>query len=298
MHSARTILTSPIAGLCLLALGLLALGLVALAPLGQGPRADAVARALPGGGAADAPIPAVGDFGGPLRALDDVERATFLRGRAVFDRDFHRSTGLGSPNYNGDSCRACHQEPVIGGAGGLELNVLRAAFDDAGAQAPVNTPGGPVFSRLRLPEFNSREEMATSPDVFEQRQTPITFGGGLMEAIPDAALLANEDPGDSNGDGVIGVARMIDTGGTMEIGRFGWKAHIPRLRDFVSDAMAGECGITTPDDGRGFALLADGDAVADPELSIADADDLAAFMHLLAPPPRGGCGGYTDRPAG
>ena len=251
-------------------------------------RAQAVDRSRPGDGALDAPIPAVGAWGGPLRALSDAERGVFLRGREVFDRDFHRSTGLGSPDFNGDSCRACHQEPVLGGAGGLELNVQRAAFDNGGTGPAMLTPGGPAFSRLRLPEMRSREELGAAPDVFEQRQTPVVLGGGLIEAIPEADLLANEDPTDINGDGIRGVARMIDVGGPILVGRFGWKAHVPTLRDFVSDAMGGECGITTPDDGRGFALVSDADAVADPELSAQDASELAQFMALLGAPPRGG----------
>jgi len=76
--------------------------------------------------------------------------------------------------------------------------------------------------------------------------------------------------------------------GVIEIGRYGWKAQIPRISDFVGDAMFHELGITTPDDGRGFAIASDGDAVADPELSQAEVDDLTHFLHELPAPERGG----------
>ena len=89
--------------------------------------------AVPGDGATDRPILPVGTLGGPHHALSPVEEITFRAGRALFDRSFHKSHGLGSPEFNADSCRACHQDPVLGGAGDLDLNVFRAANDNGGA---------------------------------------------------------------------------------------------------------------------------------------------------------------------
>jgi len=100
-------------------------------------------------------------------------------------------------------------------------------------------------------------------------------------------ILAGEDPRDRDFDGIFGVARLVDAGRGLEVGRFGWKAQAPRLRDFIMDAMGGELGITTPDDGRGFALLTDGDGVPDPELSPLEVDQLDHFLTSLPPPPRG-----------
>jgi CxxC motif-containing protein (DUF1111 family) len=133
-----------------------------------------------------------------------------------------------------------------------------------------------------------REEIPLLADVFEQRQTPSILGLGLLDAIPDAEILAHEDPMDLNGDGVSGVARRLMVDGIEELGRFGWKAQVPTLRDFVKDAMAGELGITTPDDARGFAMLADIDGVSDPEIDESAVDDLFFFMKELGPPKRTG----------
>jgi CxxC motif-containing protein (DUF1111 family) len=125
--------------------------------------------------------------------------------------------------------------------------------------------------------------------VFEQRQTPTLLGGGLIDTVLASDILAHEDPDDLDGDGIRGYARLVDVGGgVIEVGRFGWKAQAPRVFDFVRDAMGGECGITTPDGGRGFALTSDGDAVADPELSLDDFDDITFFLQNLGPPIRGG----------
>ena len=80
----------------------------------------------------DEPIPAVGQLGGPLYPLPDAERSAFLAGRAIFDRDVPLGDGLG-PRFNGDSCRACHFEPILGGAGPLGVNAMRHGhFDENG----------------------------------------------------------------------------------------------------------------------------------------------------------------------
>jgi mono/diheme cytochrome c family protein len=236
--------------------------------------------------------PSVGDsstpVGGPLPGLSPSESAMFYRGRAVFDRDFHRSTGLGAPGMNADSCRACHQDPILGGAGALELNVSRFGYDGDGTEPFMDLPGGQTLSKLFGPFEPFREECNPLATVFEQRQTPPIFGLGLVSNLPDAAIIANEDPTDANDDGILGVARRIDVNGIIEIGKFGWKAQLPRVTDFGRDAMLGECGITTPNDGRGLVPDVDQDTVMDPELTLGDFNDLSSFLTLLAPPERKG----------
>lgn len=213
----------------------------------------------------------------------------FARGRAMFDRAFHRSSGLGTPEFNADSCRACHQDPGLGGAGPLELNVSRFGQDFDGVGPFLDLPGGQALSKLRPPYVLGREEYGSQPaDVFEQRQTPSLFGIGLLDAISDATILANEDPVDANADGIFGTARRVVINGTIEIGRYGWKAQLPMLRDFMHDALAGEIGLTTPDEGRGQGLRTDADDHADPEIALPQIDDLQFFVASLPAPLRGG----------
>jgi len=232
-------------------------------------------------------VPGVGEPGGPGRVLAPAEMEQWLRGRELFDLSFHRSRGLGAPEMNANSCRACHQDPVLGGSGALELNVSRFAHDNGGAGPYMDLPGGQGLSKLRPPYVFGREEYdETLADVFEQRQTPSLLGGGLIDTIPDAVITANEDPTDSDMDGIHGVARHLMINGVEEIGRFGWKAQVPHVVDFVRDAMGGELGITTPVDGRGFAMAADADTTPDPELTLAEVDDLAFFLTELGPPLR------------
>ena len=233
-------------------------------------------------------VPGVGEPGGPTHELDGEEMRQWLRGREVFDRDFSAADGVGAPHMNADSCRACHQDPAMGGAGALDVNVSRFGRNFGGAGPFENLPGGQMYSKLQPPPSGVRENAHEDADVFEQRQTPSALGDGLIETIPEAVILANEDPDDDDGDGIRGVARILMVAGQPEVGRFGWKAQVPTLHDFVRDAMGGECGITTPDDGRGFSMLEDGDDVDDPELSLQDAEDIDFFLENLGPPLRGG----------
>ena len=211
----------------------------------------------------------------------------FAAGLEIFDRAFHAKEGVGAPEMNADSCRGCHRDPFLGGAGGLELNVSRFGDDGWNTYTFQNLPGGQGLSKLYPPWTPGREEYdPLTASVFEQRQTPSILGAGLIDSISGAVILANEDPLDLNGDGIFGVARLVDAGSGLEVGRFGWKAQAPRLRDFVMDATGGEMGITTDDDGRGFALVADADGVQDPELSPEEVDQLDHFLaNLPAPPP-------------
>jgi hypothetical protein len=236
----------------------------------------------------DTPVPPVGAMGGPDRVLDANELEQWIRGRKVFDRDWTQAEGLGTPDLNADSCRSCHQTPVIGGAGGLDVNVMRFGMDNGGAGPFQDLPGGQVASKLRRPDTPGREDADPLADVFEQRQTPNTLGLGLIDTISDAEILSHEDPNDNDGDGCRGVARMIDIAGVPEVGKLGWKAQVPKLSDFLRDALGGETGITVPDDGRGFGMLTDADSVADPEISTDDFEDMLFFAVHLAYPPRGG----------
>ncbi len=230
-----------------------------------------------------APIPAVAEYGGPFRTLIDDETDRFLRGRELYDRDFGHDTGVGSPRFNGDSCRACHFDPVIGGAGPLGVNVMRhGILNPDGAFTP---PAAGTILHKHTIELTNAVRPQDGVTVFEPRQPPHTLGLGLIESIPEATILAGADPDDAkDGDGITGRASVTDGG---RIGRFGWKAQVPSIAEFVRDAMAAELGITVaPQAGLTFGRIDDNDEIEDPELSVAEAEDLAFFIAMLAPPPR------------
>ena len=222
--------------------------------------------------------------------LPQGEDPRVAHGRELFNKPFRPSEGVGAPAMNADSCRACHRDPAMGGAGGLELNVTRYGNDNGGLGPFTNLPGGQMLSKLYPPKIPGRDEYpdAPMPDVFEQRQTPTIFGNGLIDTISGPVIAANEDPTDVDQDGIFGVARRLQIAGHEEIGRFGWKAQIPRLADFVRDAMFGELGLTTPHTSRAFGASTDDDDIADPEVSADQVDDIALFMAQLPAPTRKG----------
>ncbi|WP_349969678.1 di-heme oxidoredictase family protein [Pseudomonas caspiana] len=79
------------------------------------------------------------------------------------------------------------------------------------------------------------------------RVAPPMIGLGLLEAIPDAAILANADPDDKDGDGISGRPNWVwdDEQQTVVMGRFGWKAGQPSLNQQNVHAFSGDMGLTT-----------------------------------------------------
>lgn len=227
------------------------------------------------------PLPAVGAYGGPATALSETQAATFLAGREVFDRDFGHHQGMG-PKFNGDSCRACHFDPVIGGAGPRDVDVIRQGIvaADFSFTAPAE---GTMVHRHQL-KATARVEPSSQANYFEHRQPPAAFGLGLLERVADAEILRREDPNDANGDGVKGRANRLADG---RIGRLGWKANVPSVAEFSRDALFNELGLTLPAQaGLTFGAMSDADDVADPEIPVAEVEALTFFMQQLAPPPR------------
>lgn len=221
----------------------------------------------------DAPIPALGEPGAPHRVLTAEEQERWIRGRALFDKDFGVGAGVG-PVMNGDSCRGCHLDPVIGGGGGIDVQVQRPMLADG--SSPPETGG---LAQTKSVPGVPREEIPANVLLVEERNSPTILGLGLVETISDQTILAGQDPDDDDDDGIRGVAHMIAPG---VIGRLGWKANVPSLRAFVRDAMGNEMGITVPPNPtNAFGILMDGDAVQDPEINGGDIDDIVFFLELL-----------------
>lgn len=87
-----------------------------------------------------------------------------------------------------------------------------------------------------------------SPDVmFSPRVAPAVHGMGLLEAIPEQAILSLADPDDLDGDGISGRANYVwdAVSKTRALGRFGWKANVSTLIQQDAGAALGDIGITT-----------------------------------------------------
>lgn len=86
------------------------------------------------------------------------------------------------------------------------------------------------------------------PDTqFSVRVAPAMIGLGLLEAIPEAAILANADPDDLNSNGISGRPNRVfdQVSRDTKLGRFGWKAGQPSLNQQNADAFFNDMGLTT-----------------------------------------------------
>lgn len=84
--------------------------------------------------------------------------------------------------------------------------------------------------------------------LFSLRVAPAIIGLGLLEALPEATILAAADPEDADGDGISGRPqwlKSLETGETV-LGRFGWKANNASLREQNADAAFHDLGLTNP----------------------------------------------------
>ncbi|QGZ30147.1 di-heme oxidoredictase family protein [Stutzerimonas stutzeri] len=103
---------------------------------------------------------------------------------------------------------------------------------------------------LRIPQLEI-SELGYGPMHPQTRSSvrvaPPMIGLGLLEAIPESALLANADPEDRTGNGISGRPnRVFDqrTGETV-VGRFGWKAGQPNLNQQNADAFFNDMGLSS-----------------------------------------------------
>ncbi len=193
--------------------------------------------------------------------------------------------GLG-PLFNARSCSSCHFKDGRGHppkAGQPMANMLIRV--SAGEQGPHGEPlGDPTYGdqiqgdalpgvareadvyvdhtaiegtlfdgerfNLLRPSYRVEQHGYGSPLTalrVSARIPPSMIGLGLLEAVPESALLAREDPDDSNRDGVSGrLNRVVEVGrDTLVIGRFGWKAEQPTVLQQTAAAFLGDMGLTS-----------------------------------------------------
>jgi CxxC motif-containing protein (DUF1111 family) len=239
--------------------------------------------------------PAAGQTGGPLVGLTTAELTSFRDGLADFRQEETVDSGLG-PIFNDTSCVVCHAAGGVGGAS--RRTVTRFGKTTNGVFDPLSAQGGSLLQARAIdPAF--REVIPGAANTIAKRVTTPLFGAGLIEAIPDASLIAAAAA--AKPDGVKGRAALINdvTTGAQRVGRFGWKNQQATLLAFAGDAYVNEMGITNrffPEENApngNTALLARADQILDPEDQVnpatnkSDIDRAANFMRLLAPPSRG-----------
>ena len=271
--------------------------------------------------------------GGPLPGLVGYQGEYFTVGKEDFEEAEEADEGMG-PRMNLDSCVGCHSQPATGGSspavnpqiafasGGsdsvppfLSLNgpVREARFvrnkdgsPDGGVHALFTISGRPGAEGCSLKQPDWAAQMAARNVVF-RIPTP-TFGAGLMELIPDWAILANAANAASAKSvlGIRGRANFAVAGRTISgqtnnngndgtIARFGWKAQNKSLLLFAGEAYNVEMGIsndlfqTERDETEGCRSVGSPNSVFDTDTTSAveamsSIEKFAFFMRFLAPP--------------
>jgi CxxC motif-containing protein (DUF1111 family) len=228
--------------------------------------------------------------GEPLRDLTPEQLASFNAGKAIFAKEFEPDEGLG-PLFNAPACGECHEEPELGGNG--DEDETHAAVPAANGECDLLAAhGGPVFQAHTTPALKQALGLDSEPipDAATSRATrtsPDLFGFGLLDAVPDAEILARADSADYNHDGISGRVNRTPDG---RIGRFGRKALGPSLAEFNAGAFVIEMGVTNPtvnaeENIGGRPIPAGVDPTPEPELSAEALQSVFDFVRFLAPPP-------------
>ena len=272
--------------------------------------------------------------------LDGLARFSFTE--LVSGGNSAQGTGNGlGPRFNSDQCSSCHLFPTIGGSS-PPRNPLIAVASAGGATNEVpwfEAPNGPVREarfvqsngvkdggvhnlfvvtgrtdagacNLTQPNFlpagNPLTGQGGNRNIVFRIPTP-TFGAGLIEAIPDSAILANAKANATpkTQAGVRGHANAILGGNTNlsandgTITRFGWKAQNKSLLMFSGEAYNVEMGVsnqlfpqerdespacrtfaTTPEDTNNMPATNPADSMG----VLSDIEAFANFMRMLAAP--------------
>jgi len=270
--------------------------------------------------------------GQPLPGLTTQQLEYFNAGLADFAEAEEVDEGMG-PRMNLDSCGGCHAQPAIGGTSPAvnpqvafagttdklpsflqidgpvrEVRFVKNAdgTPDGGVHALFTITGRPGADGCSITQPDFATAMANRNAIF-RIPTPV-FGAGLMEMIPDSALLANStsNVAAKSALGIRGrpnfhVAGRTVTGQTNNNGndgtvaRFGWKAQNKSLLIFSGEAYNVEMGITnelfpTEREERASCQFASHpNSVSDlnatvPVQMMSSIEKFSVFMRLSAPP--------------
>lgn len=145
----------------------------------------------------------------------------------------------------------------------------------------------PTYTINNLAYGDIASNVQISPRVAQQ-----IIGLGLLEALPEATLLSYADEFDANNDGISGKPNYVwdIESQSLKIGRFGWKANQPSIKQQVAGAFAGDLGITSslfPDENCPTGVdcndFANGGT---PEISNENLDKVTLYSATLAVPAR------------
>ena len=191
---------------------------------------------------------------------------------------------LGDPTYGGQ----LQPQAILGVPEEGEVALTHSLREGRYADGTAYSLEEPHYTLTNLAFGPVHPELMMSPRV-----APVMVGLGLLEAIPDAALEALADPEDKDGDGISGrINHVWDVEhGEPRMGRFGWKANQPSLRQQNAGAFQGDIGITSdlfPSENCPSPQTACHDSLSGgaPELEAEKLEQVTFYTRMLAVPAR------------
>jgi CxxC motif-containing protein (DUF1111 family) len=196
----------------------------------------------------------------PFAGLDAEWHDRFVAGDALFEAVFRESQGLG-PVYVRHSCGSCHADDARG-PGSVRNMVL---VGDDGTTPLVDQSALLYGHTVRPQRAAGAQQAVTLPEdgavLVTVRFGPAVYGRGYLEAILDSEIervaAAQRDASSEVSGRINRVPYQSDANPSTRfhahapgelglIGRFGLKARIATVDEFVADAYQGDMGITSP----------------------------------------------------
>jgi CxxC motif-containing protein (DUF1111 family) len=229
--------------------------------------------------------------------------------------------GLG-PIFSNTSCESCH--PANGRSQQILAHISRPGLDAKGRPQPVEGFGTTLEERaifgseneadmavsyrdstvtlsggetitLRVPSYEIDDAYRPFPSdaqVSPRAALPV-IGLGLLEAVPASALRRFADEQARDDDAVDGEVNRVWNRAQqeMQVGRFGWKATAPTLREQTAGAYHSDMGVTTPsrprESGAGQPPHEEPDSLDnDPEVTAQTVSESTFYVQSLGVPAR------------
>ncbi len=174
---------------------------------------------------------------------------------AAWRRRFYESSSAGAAN----SCSSPGADPVETRIQAIAAQAGQSARA-RGRVVHLNAAGGGVNLTL------------------SERNTPALFGSGRIDAIPGEVLVmtAQSQP--------PAVRGRVSRDREGRIGRFGWKAQIASLHEFVRGACANELGLEVTGHAQAVSPVASKPKPKGVDMMEPDCDALVAYVRSLPPP--------------
>ncbi|PKH56696.1 thiol oxidoreductase [Shewanella sp. Choline-02u-19] len=167
------------------------------------------------------------------------------------DQLFHRGVLKARPDWEQNKfigqadVYLSYETKAITYSDGSSVTLKKPLFD---VENPYDAPGETKSSA------NVTSNLLQDDVLMGWRNGMPVFGLGLLEAIPEADIVAKVDSDDANNDGISGRANYVfdavkaqaGDSNPVSLGRFGWKANTPSVRVQSLGALRGDIGITNP----------------------------------------------------